>query len=86
MKNLKDKLVTEREMSIYPEDWGDMKNEDDVISGICNALEQCKFYDSICISIENSLDPHMFYDKNFQKKLSETLGNSISEYYDDYFG
>lgn len=87
MKNLKDKLVNEVRMDIYPDSWEGMTDGDALIVNICDALEQCKFYDAVCESIEEgSLDPHIFYDKNFQKKLAESLGNNISEYYDENFG
>jgi hypothetical protein len=86
MKNLKDRLVSEMQMDIYPDSWKGMKNGDDLIANICDALEQCEFYNVVCESIEDSLDPHIFYDKDFQKKLAETLGNKISEYYDENFG
>lgn len=85
MKDIKDVLFNESNNRFYPEDWSNMTNADDLIEGIIDALSFSGIYDSICQSIENELDPHVFDEKEFKEKLASEISKAVNEYYDNEF-
>lgn len=85
MKNIKDMFLAESQNRFYPENWRNMKNADDLVEAIVDALSFSGIYDSICQSIENELDPHVFDEKEFKEKLANEISNAVNEYYDNEF-
>lgn len=87
MKDIKDYIVNEDTINegnhrFYPEDWYDMKTEDEVVDAIAEALSFTEIYDSLSESINNELDPHIFIKNSFSRKLAKRIYDDCQEYYD----
>jgi hypothetical protein len=84
MKTL-NKFISESNHKFYPEDWNDLKNEKDLVEAILEALSFSGIYNSICESIENELDPHIFEDDKFLKEFGKQFSDKVNEYYEDNY-
>jgi len=84
MKSLHN-FINESNNRFYPEDWEDCKNENDVIDAIMEALRTSGIFDSLCISIDNQLDSHIFTESKFLKEFGTRLSNDLSEYHDENY-
>lgn len=49
------------------------------------ALHSSGIFDSLCMSIDNTLDPHIFTDNVFLKDLGTRLSNDIAEHYNENY-
>lgn len=75
---------------IFPEDFENMQNDEDVINCIIDTLSKCNMFISINESIRNGgISDELFFNSSFLKKLGKSLFDNVSftnKKYDDETG
>lgn len=84
MKDLKS-LIMEGNNRFYPDDYYDMKDENDVIEAILDALSFSGIYKSFAESIVNGLNSSIFTDKKFTEEFGKQLSENVNEYIEENY-
>lgn len=87
MKTIKDLCLINEGYNarVFPEDYRNMENKEDVVDCIIDTLDKCYMLDSMAVSVEESLDAHIFEDQDFLKLFGKKLSEAVMEAYEDRY-